>query len=97
MDNCRGRPWPKWAIGLSLTPIPLAMMIHVMAKAVVGYELAPVIQPIRPLRVSHVGHAFQRAGSPPCRRLLKYDIDFPRQNSFDRSRSSIAVRVNGIL
>lgn len=41
MRRFRGRTWPKWAIGLSLTPIPLAMMIHVIAKAVVGYEMAP--------------------------------------------------------
>jgi hypothetical protein len=41
LKRLRGRTWPKYAIGLALTPIPVAMLVERIARAIIGYGLAP--------------------------------------------------------
>lgn len=41
LKRLRGRTWPKWAIGLAFTPIPAAMLVERIARAIIGYGLAP--------------------------------------------------------
>ncbi len=41
LKRLRGRAWPKWAIGLAFTPIPAFMLVERIARAIIGYGLAP--------------------------------------------------------
>ena len=34
----RGRTWPRFAVVLSLTPIPLALLVQAVAKSIVGFH-----------------------------------------------------------
>ena len=41
LRKLRGRSWPKYAIALSLTPVPLAFLVERFARTIVGYILEP--------------------------------------------------------
>ena len=41
LKRLRGRTWPKWALGLAFTPIPVAILVERVARAIIGYGLAP--------------------------------------------------------
>jgi hypothetical protein len=40
LKRLRGRTWPRYAVALSLTPIPLALVVERLARAIIGYHLS---------------------------------------------------------
>lgn len=38
LKRLRGRSWPKYAVMLALTPIPLAFLVEKLAHWIVGYQ-----------------------------------------------------------
>jgi hypothetical protein len=41
LRRLRNRIWPKYAVGLALTPIPLALLVERLAQWIVGYQYSP--------------------------------------------------------
>jgi hypothetical protein len=41
LRRLRGKSWPKYAVLLALTPIPLAVLIEMLARGIVGYQYSP--------------------------------------------------------
>jgi hypothetical protein len=41
LKRLRGRTWPRYAVVLALTPIPLAMFIAELAHRIIGFHLKP--------------------------------------------------------
>jgi hypothetical protein len=41
LRRLRGRSWPKYAVMLALTPIPVALLIERLAHWLVGYQYSP--------------------------------------------------------
>jgi hypothetical protein len=41
LKRLRGRSWPKYAVVLALTPIPLAVFVEKLAHWIVGYQYSP--------------------------------------------------------
>jgi hypothetical protein len=41
LKRLRGRSWPKWAVALALTPIPLALLLEGLARSIIGYQTLP--------------------------------------------------------
>jgi hypothetical protein len=41
LRRLRGRSWPKYAVTLALTPIPLAIFVEKLAHWIIGYRYLP--------------------------------------------------------
>ncbi len=41
LKRLRGRTWPKYAVVLSLTPIPLFWLVETLAHKMIGYQYSP--------------------------------------------------------
>jgi hypothetical protein len=40
LKRLRGRVWPKYAVVLALTPVPLAMLISRVAQVIIGFHFS---------------------------------------------------------
>jgi hypothetical protein len=40
LKRLRGRGWPKYAVVLALTPIPLAMLVSRLAQMIIGFHFS---------------------------------------------------------
>ena len=41
LTRLRGRVWPKYAVVLALTPVPLAMLVSRLVQLIVGFHFSP--------------------------------------------------------
>jgi hypothetical protein len=40
LKRLRGRTWPKYAVVLALTPVPLAMLVSRLAQLIIGFHFS---------------------------------------------------------